>query len=62
MITNGVAFDGDQTAALTGQIDNMPLQYHLSETSGLFKTQTWKAHLTDGDADHCAICPPLDDI
>ena len=37
------------------QVDNILMEFHRSEISGLYRTRTWTAHLTDGDANHYAI-------
>ena len=45
----------NQSAALVGQLDDMLVKFHLSETNGLCQARTWTTRLTDGDADHYAI-------
>ena len=34
-------------------------QFHLSDTSRAYWARTWTVHVTDGDANHYAISPPL---
>ena len=41
----------------SGQVDNMLIDFHLSETNGLCRAQTWAPRLTD--ANYYAISPPL---
>ena len=41
-----------------GQDDNMLIEFHLSQTKGLCRAQTWMDCLTDRDANHYAISPP----
>ena len=40
------------------QFNSTLIEFHLSETSGLCRSRTWTAGLTDRDANHCAISPP----
>ena len=40
--------------ALTGQADNMQVEFQLSGINGLCQTLTWMANLTDRDANHYA--------
>ena len=42
-----------------GQVDNMLIEFHLSGTNGLGRIQTCNTRLTDRDANHYAIFPPL---
>ena len=46
-----------QLLALVGQVDNIPIEFNLSETNMLYRARTWTACLTDGDANHYAISP-----
>ena len=41
------------------QVNNTLIAFHLSETNGSCRSRTWMAHLTDRDANHSAISPPL---
>ena len=40
-----------------GQVDNILIEFHLSETSRLCRARTWMACLSDGDANHYAKPP-----
>ena len=48
----------NQSATLVGQVDNMLVEFHLSETDVSCWAQTWTARLTDGKANHKAIPLP----
>ena len=41
-----------------GQVDNILIEFPLSETNVSCQLQTWTACMTDGDANHYAIYPP----
>ena len=49
----------NQLAALVGRVDNILVEFYLSETNGSCQAQTWMALLTDGDANHYAIPLPF---
>ena len=48
----------NQSAALVGRIDNILVEFHLSETDESCWARTWMARLTDREANHYAISPP----
>ena len=41
---------------------NTVREFHLSETSGLYRARTWTDHMADRDATDCAIAPPVNHI
>ena len=47
------------TVVGTGGDNNILIAYHPSETSGSCLSRTWTARLTDKDANHYTISPPL---
>ena len=51
-----------QLSALVGEVDNILVAFHLSETNGLCWSQTWMVCMTDEDANHPAIPHPLKGI
>ena len=41
-----------------GQVANILIKFHLSETNGSCQARTWTAYLTDGDTNYYANFPP----
>ena len=58
IITDSTSF-GESVVGTGGEIDNMLIEFHLSETNRLCWARTWTVCLTDGYVNHCAISPPL---
>ena len=42
----------NQLVALVGQVDNILVEFHLSETKGSYQAQTRTTQLTDRDTNH----------
>ena len=40
------------------RVNSTVTEYHFSETSGLYRAQTWTDRMADRDATDCAIPPP----
>ena len=47
----------NQLSALAGEVDNIQVAFHLSETNGSYWSRTWTARVTDEYANHYAISP-----
>ena len=54
MITHGRPLV-NQSLALVGQIDNMLIEFHISETYGSCPARTRTPRVTDGDSNHHSI-------
>ena len=58
IITHGRPLVNQSVVGTGGEVHNILLAYHLSETNGSYQARTWTARLTDRDANHYAISPP----
>ena len=60
MVTRGIAFGEPVVGTGGGQVDNILIKFHLSETNRSCWAQTWMACLRDGNANQYAISPSQD--